>query len=43
MRARAFREDEDGLPGLVHLVSGGVEGLAGGGAVCAVDEDSLTE
>lgn len=36
--ARAFGEDEDVLALGAHGFGGGVEGSAGGGTVCAVDE-----
>jgi hypothetical protein len=41
--ARALGEDEDGLALGAHRACGRVEGGAGGGAVCAVDEDGFGE
>lgn len=40
---RAFGEDEDGLALGAHGLGGRVEGGAGGGAICAVNEDSFGE
>ena len=41
--ARAFGEDVDGLPVLVHLLGGGIEGGDGLGAGFALDEDGFAE